>query len=170
MLSIADMCVAFSNGNVTYESVTDAIGVTNKDVLYDLCGHIINKDAKGILTSIDLSARSGKNMAQLAKDMVEYVRDITVVKTCANHKDILAYPDGEINKLRDLAERITTDKLLNYLKSLNSLEQEFRYTSNARELLEIVLLGLVVDESNEIARLKAKVKELEEKIATMVHP
>ena len=170
MLSIADMCVAFSNGNVTYDAVIDAIGVTNKEVLYTIASHLINKDAKGILSAIDMSAKQGKNMAQLAKDMVEYVRDITVVKTCPNHKDILAYPDSEITKLRDLAERTTDEKLLYVLKSLNSLEQEFRYTSNARELLEIVLLGLVVDETNELAKLKAKVKELEERIATMVHP
>ena len=170
MLSIADMCVAFSNGNVTYESVIEAIGVTDKDVLADITSCIISKDTKGILTAVDNSSKSGKNMAQLAKDLVQYIRDITVVKTCANHKDILAYPEGELSKLRDLASRTTIDRLLYYLKSLNSLEQEFRYTLNARELLEIVLLGLVVDEADEISKLKAKVKELEEKINTMVHP
>ena len=164
MLSIADMCVAFSNGNVTYKSVVEAIGVSDKEVLGSITASIIDKDTKGLLTAVDSSSKSGKNMAQLAKDLVQYIRDITVVKTCANFKDILAYPEAELSKLKTLADKTTVDRLLYYLKSLNSLEQEFRYTLNARELLEIVLLGLVVDESDELSKLKAKVKELESKL------
>ena len=61
-LSIADMCVAYSNRNVTYKSVEDAIGITNRELLKKLNIALLNGDKGEVLSIIDGVAKSGKNI------------------------------------------------------------------------------------------------------------
>ena len=124
---------------------------------------IINKKVESVLGHIDVIARSGKNIAQLSKDLVGYLRDIAVVKTCKNYNDILKYPKEVVAKLEEFSS-CDINVVLNALKNLSSLEQEFRYTQNPRALFEIVMLGLVSDGENTQKTVLPQIKEkLDEK-------
>lgn len=165
-LSIADMCVAFTNKNVTYNAVVEAVGTTNNVVLNRLAKSIVNKDAQAVLNEINSIANSGKNLAQLSKDLVGYFRDIAVVKTCKNYVEILKYPSDIIAQLEDLAKISDSDFVLNVMSNLGSLEQSFRYTQNPRSLFEISVLGLLTnDPYSEIARLEKRIAELEKRFS-----
>ena len=141
-LSIADMCVAFTNKNVTYSSVVEAVGTTDINTLKTLAEYLLNKKVDGLLSEINKVANSGKNLAQLAKDLAGYFRDIAVVKTCKNYEEILKYPKQDLVELEAFAKHEIYD-ILNILKTLGSLEQDFRYTQNPRALFEIVMLSMV---------------------------
>ena len=141
-LSIADMCVAFTNKNVTYASVVEAVGTTDTNTLKVLAEYLLNKQVNGLLSEINKVANSGKNLAQLAKDLAGYFRDIAVVKTCKNYEEILKYPKQDLAELEVFAKHEIFD-ILNILKTLGSFEQDFRYTQNPRALFEIVMLSMV---------------------------
>ena len=144
MLSIADMCVAYTNGCVTYKAVIDAVGATDKLMLGNLATYLLEGDISKLLTGINDVAGSGKNLAQLAKDLAGYFRDVIVVKTCDNYESILKMPKEDLNQLEKLA-KYDVNVLLDVLKKLSGLEQEFRYTQTPRALLEVVLLGIATD-------------------------
>lgn len=159
-LSIADMCVAYTNRNVTYSSVVEALGTTPKELLYSLSDCVLNKKVDKVLDIVDTIAKSGKNLSQLAKDLVGYLRDIAVVKTTKNYNEILKYPTDVVAKLEDFKD-CDIQVVLHALKNLASLEQDFRYTQNPRALFEIVLLGLVSDDT---PNLEKRVCDIEAKI------
>lgn len=167
-LSLADMCVAYTNKNITYSAVLEALGTTNHQILEKLSFYILNKDAKNLLLTINQICESGKNIPQVCKDLLNYFRDITVVKTCSDSTNILPLPQDQLDILNKLASSTTSDNLLNILQKLSGLEQEFRYTKNARALFEILLLSLIADDSR-LQKLEEKVVELENKL-NMVHP
>ena len=165
-LSIADMCVAFTDKNVTYNSVVEAVGTTDNVVLNNLSKSILNKDSAEVLNQINEIAKSGKNLAQLAKDLVGYFRDIAVVKTCKNYVEILKYPSSIIAQLEQLSKDADSDYVLNVMSTLGSLEQSFRYTQNPRSLFEISVLGLLSGGgASEVAKLEKRVAELERQLA-----
>jgi DNA polymerase-3 subunit gamma/tau len=163
-LSIADMCVAYSNNNVTYSSVIDAVGLTDRETLKLLASSIIEGDEGQLLQNIDSVARSGKNITQLSKDLVGYVRDLLVVKTCKGYDDILKLPKAQIDELKSLSDKTTNDRLIEILNRLSKLDNEYRYTTNPRALLEITLVTLCRFELSEMAELKMKLKVLESKV------
>lgn len=165
-LSIADMCVAYTNRNVTYASVVEAVGATDNAVLNALAKSIIEKNSAKVLEEINNIAKSGKNLAQLSKDLVGYFRDIAVVKTCKNFAEILKYPANILSELESLAKIADSDDVLNVMSTLGSLEQSFRYTQNPRSLFEITVLGLTsVNTSSEIKKLEKRVEELEKMLS-----
>ena len=141
-LSIADMCVAYTDRNVTYKAVVEAVGATDKKVLHTLASHLLEGNVTNLLQVVDDIAKSGKNLSQLAKDLAAYFRDVAVVKTCDNYMDILKLPAADIEELKGLT-KYDINMVLGVLKKLSGLEQEFRYTQNPRALLEVVLLNIV---------------------------
>lgn len=166
-LSIADMCVAYTNKNVTYNSVVEAVGTTDNVVLNNLAKSIISKISAEVLNQINDIAKSGKNLAQLSKDLVGYFRDIAVVKTCKNYVEILKYPSSIITQLEEVAKDADNDYVLNIMSTLGSLEQSFRYAQNPRSLFEITVLGLLANTSScEITKLEKRVAELERQLAS----
>jgi len=161
-LSIADMCVAYTNRNVTYSSVVEAVGTTDNAVLNTLAKSIIEKDSASVLDNVNDISKSGKNLAQLSKDLVGYFRDIAVVKTCKNYNDILKYPANIVAQLEELAKIADANDVLNVMSTLGGLEQAFRYTQSPRSLFEITVLGLTSNDiSSEIKKLEKRVIELE---------
>ena len=163
-LSIADMCVAYSNKNVTYSSVIEAVGMTDRQTLKLISECLLAGDQGRLLSAINEVACAGKNLTQLAKDLVGYIRDILIVKTCKDYKDILKLSSDNISDLEALSKIATSEKLIEILTKLSSLDNDFRYSTSPRNLLEITLVSLCNFEMTELNDLKMQVKLLEKKI------
>jgi len=163
-LSIADMCVAFCNKKVTYDSVIEAVGLSDRKTLNILASGVIDGDEGALLQNIDKIAKSGKNITQLSKDLVGYVRDVLVVKTCKEYSEILKMPKDQLQELKTLADKTTNEKLIEIMSRLSRLDNEYRYTTNPRGLLEVTLVSLCKFEMSEISELKMKIKVLESKL------
>ena len=163
-LSIADMCVAYSNRNVTYSSVIEAVGMTDRQTLKSITKCLLEGNKGELLSTINLVASAGKNLVQLAKDMVGFVRDVLVCKTCKDYKNILKLSADSIKDLEELAGITTTEKLIEILTKLSALDNEFRFSTSPRNLLEITLVSLCDFEMTELNELKMHVKLLEKKI------
>ncbi len=163
-LSIADMCVAYSNKNVTYSSVIEAVGMTDRQTLKLISECLLAGDQGRLLSAINEVACAGKNLTQLAKDLIGYIRDILIVKTCKDYKDILKLSSDNISDLEALSKIATSEKLIEILTKLSSLDNDFRYSTSPRNLLEITLVSLCNFEMTELNDLKMQVKLLEKKI------
>lgn len=163
-LSIADMCVAYSNKNVTYSSVIEAVGMTDRQTLKLISECLLAGDQGRLLSAINEVVCAGKNLTQLAKDLVGYIRDILIVKTCKDYKDILKLSSDNISDLEALSKIATSEKLIEILTKLSSLDNDFRYSTSPRNLLEITLVSLCNFEMTELNDLKMQVKLLEKKI------
>lgn len=163
-LSIADMCVAYSNKNVTYDSVIGAVGLTDRQTLKLITECILQKDEGQVLSAIDKVSKLGKNLVQMSKDLVSYIRDLLVVTTCQYYKDILKLPADQLKELESLSKLATKEKLIEMLKKLSVLDNEFRYATNPRNLLEINLVSLCNFDMCEMSELKMKIKLLEAKL------
>lgn len=163
-LSIADMCVAYSNKNVTYKSVIEAVGMTDRETLKEISKCLLECNQGELLSTINKVSSLGKNLTQLAKDLVSFTRDILITKTCKDYVEILKLPTDQIADLEDLAKIATNEKLIEILNKLSTLDNEFRYTNNPRNLLEITLVTLCDFEMTTVNELKLTIKNLEKKI------
>ncbi len=164
-LSLADMCAAFSNNAITYETVIQCSGTTDKSTLHELALSVVQKNSKKILEIIHDFSKAGKIISKLNKDLVEYLRDVIVIQTSENYMKILVYPENIIDGMVKISKIATPSNIIHLLQKLSSLEQEFRFTTNQRALFEITLLSLLEESS-----LESRVSALEEKLKTMVLP
>ncbi len=167
-LSVADMVVAYSNKQVTYDAVLKAVGAIDKTVLFNLGKSVLTKNAQEIITTLHTIIEQGKNVPQIAKDLANYFRDLALVKTTKNYASILSMPTNLLNELETSAKEFALDDVLACLKAFTSLENEFRSTNNPRLLLEVTALNLATNFSHN--QLLSRVEKLEKEMAEKKSP
>lgn len=161
-LSIADMCASYSGNNITYQDVLNALGTTTKSVLINITNAIINKDTKVLLEEIDKSANEGKNISVLTKDLTNHFRDLLVIKSVKTAIDMLALPKDIFESMKEQAKKESADNLLFYMQKLSSVENELKYSSNERLLLETATLSCTLEDVPTIKNLEERISKIEQ--------
>ena len=170
-LSIAELALSYSDGKLTYNQVNEILGTTNFNILAELIKSVISSDSGKVLQIINNFTSDGKIMGALLKDIISFLRDLMVVKTCPDAKKILTIPTEDYNKLLELCDLCNTDRLLRILDIYSSAENSLRYSNNPSIVLECVSLKACRPESDyNINALVARIKVLEEGNTTHITP
>lgn len=170
-LSIAELALSYSDGKLTYNQVNEILGTTNFNILSELIKSVISSDSGKVLQIINNFTSDGKIMGALLKDIISFLRDLMVVKTCPDAKKILTIPTEDYNKLLELCDICNTDRMLRILDIYSSAENSLRYSNNPSIVLECVSLKACRPESDyNIDALVARIKVLEEGNTTHITP
>ena len=164
-LSIADIALSYSNGILTYNDVMEILGSTNAELLYEFVNNIIKGDSGKVLSTIDELCSLGKSVGVLIKDITIILRNMLVIKTCANANDILGLPIEKYNILTSIAKQTTEQRLIRILEVFAESENSLKYTNHARIVFETSSIKASRPESDyDVDALLARVKELEIKV------
>lgn len=167
-LSIADTALSYSDGKLTYEQVNDILGASNVELITDLCDSIVSSDGGKVLSVIDGLSVLGKSMGVLIKDVTAIMRDMLVIKTCKDAEKILGLPELRYEKLSEIAEKTSEERLLRIMEILSDVESALRYTTHPRVVFETAALKATKpDADRNIDALIARIKALEDKIANI---
>ena len=170
-LSIADMCVSYSSGNVTYNSVLEVLGASDPAKIARLADAVASGDVDSALSEVAAMCDLGKSMPILASDLSSFFRNVLYIKTCKNAKQLLSIPDTTYALLVDVAGKYSVAKCMTIMKAMNALEGDFRYSTQHRILLEAAIVscaaGPEASDNAKIRELEAKVALLEKKVKSM---
>ncbi|MBO7214702.1 MAG: DNA polymerase III subunit gamma/tau, partial [Clostridia bacterium] len=165
-LSVADLCVSYGQGKLTYSDVLTVLGSTDLGKIDGLIKAVFEGDTGSVLTFTDELSTLGKSIGLLSKDVVNYLRDITVIKTAKNAKDILALPDDRYLAMKQVADMVDGHRILRCNEILSSIETSLRYSTQPRAVLETALIkASMPDVDYNIDALLSRIKVLEEKLA-----
>lgn len=139
-LSIADCVAAFAGNKIEYETTLNVLGLSDKKIVTSLAGHIIESNVGAVLDEINAAYLAGKNLIVLTKDLTVHFRNLLTIKTCKDAKNILRETPEVFNVLKEQAEKIENDKLLECMVKLSSIENDLKYALSPRVLVEIACL------------------------------
>lgn len=141
-VSIADRCYSVTEGKLTYESVMAVLGVSSRSGVVALGKAVLQNNAGEILVEVHRLVNEGKDVARLAKDLSVYFRDLLVVKTCKNAREMISLPDEQLQDMQRFVSDITDKKLLYAIDTLVGLDGTIRYALSPQMLLEATLLRI----------------------------
>ena len=95
-LSLLDVCAA-SGKEIDERAVLDAAGMSGREYLERLADAIVNKDSEKALTVTAELYEKSKDMARLCGELIEYFRNIMLVKTLKNPENLLVCSANEID-------------------------------------------------------------------------
>ena len=93
MLSLADTCVSYTSGKLTYADVNTVLGGADFNGVAKFCEGMLTGDAGQAFDSVEEFLRQGKSVGVLVKDVMNFLNACMVARTCRNGKEILAMPD-----------------------------------------------------------------------------
>ncbi|GFN36742.1 DNA polymerase III subunit gamma/tau [Tepidimicrobium xylanilyticum] len=163
-LSLLDQCISYKGEKLTYQDALDVLGIANTDLLFSIVEDVKDNNLHSLLFKIDDLIQQGKDVNQFIKDLILHFRNLLIVKTSKNAIDLLDLDEEVIDQFIQQSQDISLDFILKSLDILNKSENQAKWVTQPRIILEMAMIKLVnlEDEMN----LEERIKRLEEIINT----
>jgi DNA polymerase III subunit gamma/tau len=158
--SYLDQVIAFAGEEITVTDVVNALGLMDRSVLYDLSEAILKKDGGGCLNILESIHDFGYDFKRLSLDILEHIRDLTVVKVVDSPEKILDLPDSEVERLKDISSSTDLMKLQMIFNIMTQCHEVVSRSSSPRFVMEMALLKAV--NLDDIQSIKGIIKGLDE--------
>lgn len=116
-LTLLDQLVAISDDRITANTVATSLGIAAREALYDVARAVLEGDGRGVVRSIDGLADQSVDMQHFARQLLQLVRDLVVLKLDAGD------PAEWVAEEREVAEALISDV------DILELQRVFRATS-----------------------------------------
>lgn len=164
-LSVADICVSFSDGELTYDDVLEVLGASDREKIEQLIGGIIAGDTGKILTLVDDLLSRGKSVSVLNRDVCSALRDLLVIKTCTKPEEILNLPADKLKELKALADKTDVHALLRYVEIFAAAEADLKYSTHPKIVFETAAVKAGMPQADyNIDALMGRISKLEEQL------
>ena len=158
-LSVAEMCKAFSNNNITSRSVEDCLGLTDFKTILGIAECVAKKDGGTILQKVDELYSLGKNMGTLLSDLSNFFKNTLMQKMAKNYD--LHLPQNVVDGYEKVGAMLNEKQLLDILKSLMQNMAQIKFSTNDKVFVQTAILGLFYNDNLEIELLKQRISKLE---------
>ncbi len=166
MLSLADTCVSYSTGKLTYADVNAVLGGADFFEVSKLCKAMLEGDSGEAFAKTESFLAAGKSVGMLLKDLLNALNACTVAKTCRDGQAILALPDELYKEVAEIAKQTDGHRLLRAIEIFAKVEGEVRYSTTPRILFETaVMKASMPQEDYDIEALIARIAALEKMVA-----
>ena len=165
-LSIADRCVSFAGDNLSYEKVVSVLGVSQREILIKMAGHILDKNVGEALSELDGVLSQGKSPLVFSNDLISYYRDLILIYTLGEKaREIVVVKDDIFASMTAQATEKNYAEMVKAIEVLSGVEQELRYSVQPRIVLETAIIKIVSESS-----LLRRVEKLEETVKALNFP
>jgi len=140
-ISALDQVIAAAGGDIGEEQVTEVLGLVEREVLRATARAIVARDTEAILRVVDGLSRSGRDLRFFTSALMQYLRDVLVIRVAPTASDLLDVP-GERADLEELARELSEEDLVRSLEVLTLAEDGLRMSPEPRFHLEMALLKI----------------------------
>jgi len=156
--SLLDQVIAYSGKKVDAESVQSVLGIVGGNTLETFVDLLIDRQPVALVQLTQEIVNQGKDIGFFCRSLMEYVRNILIVKISSQPKTLLNTHTCNLDKLNKQAEKFHADELQVMFSVLTKVEVEMKRSSQSQVIFEMALLRLIE------ARPFKKIDELIEKI------
>lgn len=158
-LSIFDQIVNFSNRNITYEIVLENLNILDYDYYFRVIDAMKAGDHGALLLLFDEVIGKGFDAYSFLSGLVEHFRNLMVGQD-PRTLDLLEVTSGVRKRYAEQAKMFPPSLLLNAFNLASETEQKYRSVTNARLLVELLLVKLAhLRSAVETAEISAGVKK-----------
>ena len=145
-LSLLDRLISTGIQPLTAGLLEEYLGCPNSEKVSLLVGAIGGSDAAGALVAAGELMNSGLSEVQITDALVDYMRDLMVVKTAGARSELVILTEQQRKRAEQLAEKFDIAGLVYSITTLEKLRWSLKNSDTARALLEATILRLAMSE------------------------
>jgi len=152
-LSLLDQVIAYTSeatpsegaeaGAISTARVAEVLGVADRRVLFALSRALLAREAQGALAVIDRLFEGGQDLSQFAQAFLAHLRDLAVVRTCAEPAGLVDGTESELAELREQAQGPGAELLPQHFDRFARTAEEVARSAFPRLLLEMAVIEMV---------------------------
>lgn len=140
--SLLDQVISSAGSALTDEEVVEILGLIDRRLIYDCIGGLLDQSPERALATVDHIYGFGFDMKVFARELLEVVRNLNVVKVASQAERFVDVSAEELNVLRELATKTPQDVLSRmFALMLEGFDQVAR-SEAPRQTLEMTLLRM----------------------------
>ena len=161
-LSILERCVQDGLQNINEDNIKELVGIPKLTYIQNVIEGVINYQVEQVLETVDNILAEGKDVTNVTWEMIKYVKDVLIYKT-TGHLEL--YSAEEIEKIKELSEVTSKDRLLQLVYDLSELQNSIKTSSQKLIIFQAGLIKLCNKQSgNSNEDLERRINVLEEQI------
>jgi DNA polymerase-3 subunit gamma/tau len=142
-ISALDQVINFAEGNLSYESAMQALGLIDRDILKQMMAAVIEQNSAAAFEAVQRVAHAGADMRLFCRHSIRHVRDLLVARTMGAETPLLPYSNEETNMLVEQAEKISEEDLSRFFDILVKTDQDMQFSATPQYLLEAALVKMI---------------------------
>jgi DNA polymerase-3 subunit gamma/tau len=141
--SLLDQVISYSGMKFERNDVVDLLGLIDKELLLNIVQSFVERDAQRVMELIDEAYNCGYDEKRLCQNLLELVRDLSVMKRVKEPEKFLDVPSHEIKDLQEIVNSVANEELHLYFNYLSRGLEEISRATYSRVVLEMVFLKIV---------------------------
>ena len=138
-LSILERCLQDGESNIDEAKIKDLVGIPKLTYIHAIVKSFIEYDVEDAIKSVDVVLNEGKDLNNLLWEIIKYVKDILVYKATGK---LEIYNETELSGIKELAEKISKERLLYIITDLSKLENDMKWSSQKSILFQVEIIKL----------------------------
>ncbi len=170
-ISLLDQCISTGTRRLTREDVIAVSGLTALKTVDAIAEALVDRDAPGALMQIDQAYASGRDLAPLCGQLVEWFRNLMLLQTGGDALKLVDVDEADLERLGRAAGRISHEETIAMIRELSETESRLRWSENQHILMEVTVVRLCTrslegaDVSERLQMLESRLDALERKMS-----
>lgn len=162
-LSLFDQAIAFCGERVTLAQVNALLGGIPAETLADLAEAIAHQDMQKGLRLLSELVNRGKDVAQLLHELLLYFRDLLMYQTVPDLQEVQERTHYD-PRFAATAQLFAPSHLLELLAVMTETQNELKWQSDGRLLVELLIVRLCQTKSINLQSLQQRLDALEKRM------
>jgi DNA polymerase-3 subunit gamma/tau len=141
-MSLLDQAIAWGGDKLVGEEVARVLGVAARSVLHEIAKSLLEGDASACLEITKRLADQGYDIVQVARGILDELRDLVVAKVCRDPDVLLDLADEEARDVKALAAASNADDLVRVHHGFSKAFDDVVKSAQPRAALEMLLVRL----------------------------
>ena len=164
--SLLDQVVSYSGKKVEDRDMADILGILDREIIRETAVAVLENTPKACLEIVDRIHNVGYDIREFYRGLMDQFRDL-LVSLIDPENESLKMSESNRQETRAMAERAGSEKLQQCLNLLIAREEQLRFASHPRLVLEMVLVKLCrLGEMLSLDELLRKLETLERRLMT----
>ena len=138
-LSILERCIQDGENQIDEDKIKDLVGIPKMVYVHDIVKAIIEYDIDKALVTVNKVLEDGKDISNLLWEIIKYVKDILLYKA-TNHIEL--YSEEEKTKVKEIAETVEKERLINLVYAFSELENEMKFSTQKSIIFQAGIIKL----------------------------
>ena len=157
-LSILERCIQDGENDIDEEKIRDLVGIPKITFVNNIVEAVLDYNIENALTAIEDIIKDGKDIVNFLWEIIKYIKDILVFKT-SNKLEL--YNDEEIEKIKELANKTTKEKLINLIYQLSELENNMKWSTQKTIMFQAGIIKLCDKQQDISSGIESRIEKIE---------
>ena len=164
-LSLLDVCLSYTDGEVSAQLARDVLGTAGRAVMFDFTDALIDADPGSALRLIDGAVRRGSDPQVFIRDVTAHLRAVMLAGAVKQGlTDILEITPEDAQHFIEQASRSNADQLDRMLELFMRAEPDTRWASRPRTILELAAVRACRPDGEADASVSERLERVEKLI------